>query len=516
MAPSQCVLNSICENRISLVNPTMASQESITLPGGGIAILYIINGRHEYAEESKRDFLVFLEKLEYPQSLTWIRKWAAVAALSSATLCVAAGSSIAVFAESGVSKQFHVSKEVSILGISLFVQGLAIGPLLLAPLSEVYGRIAVYRVSYGLFFALTWPVSFAPNIAVYLIFRFFTGFVSSSFLTVAGGSVSDLYSDITVATPMAIYTMCPFMGPIVGPLLSGFINQHLDWRWTYHILAIWIFGQYVALLFLVPETFVPILVKRKAVRLRRDTGDSRYYAPIEREGSKNMAQEILTSCYRPFQLLLFDHMALLLDTWTSLILGIQYLTFQAFPIIFQGTHGFSIQLTGLTYLGMGVGMLLALCTQPYWNRVYARAASENGGKVPPEDRLRMGEVGAILVPFGLFWLAFTTYRSVPWIIPIIASAPFGGGLYLVFTSTFTYLVTAYRPIAASAMAANAFMRCSFAAAFPLFAGQMYERLGTVGATALLAGLTAVMAPLPFIYRRIGKGLRAKSRFAERP
>jgi hypothetical protein len=124
----------------------------------------------------------------------------------------------------------------------------------------------------------------------------------------------------------------------------------------------------------------------------------------------------------------------------------------------------------------------------------------------------MGQVGGILVPIGkdyqshrhshinegtgLFWLAFSTYPHVHWIVPIIASIPFGAGVLFVFTSVFTYLVTAYRPIAASAMASNSAMRSTFAAVFPLFAGPMYKRLGTVGATALLAGLTAIMAPLP--------------------
>lgn len=127
----------------------------------------------------------------------------------------------------------------------------------------------------------------------------------------------------------------------------------------------------------------------------------------------------------------------------------------------------------------------------------------------------MGELGGVLVPvgkiihsylpihnpepvccLGLFWIGFTTYPRVPWIVPVIGSIPFGAGIYFVFTSTFTYLVTAYRPIAASAMASNSALRSSFAAVFPLFAGPMYARLGTVGATALLAGLTAVMAPLP--------------------
>ena len=108
----------------------------------------------------------------------------------------------------------------------------------------------------------------------------------------------------------------------------------------------------------------------------------------------------------------------------------------------------------------------------------------------------MGKAGGILVPIGLYCIAFTTFASVHWIAPIVSSIPFGVGICYVYTSVFTYLVTAYRPIAASAMAANSAVRSSFAAGFPLFAGQMYDTLGTVGATALLAGLLTLMAPLP--------------------
>lgn len=118
------------------------------------------------------------------------------------------------------------------------------------------------------------------------------------------------------------------------------------------------------------------------------------------------------------------------------------------------------------------------------------------GNPPVEASLIPGMLGAVMVPIGLYWLAFTTYAHVHWIVPIIASVPFGTGIFFCFTSVFTYTVTAYRPIAASAMAANTFVRTCFAAAFPLFAGQMYHRMGTVGATALLAGLTTVAAPLP--------------------
>jgi hypothetical protein len=129
------------------------------------------------------------------------------------------------------------------------------------------------------------------------------------------------------------------------------------------------------------------------------------------------------------------------------------------------------------------------------HRRYRRVV-EKGGDPPPEFRLVMGQVGGVLVSISLFCLAFTTYKHVPWIAPIIASVPFGTGTYLVFTSSYTYLVVAYRPIAASAMASNSAMRATFAAVFPLFANQMYHTLGTVGATALLACIATIMAPLP--------------------
>jgi hypothetical protein len=130
-----------------------------------------------------------------------------------------------------------------------------------------------------------------------------------------------------------------------------------------------------------------------------------------------------------------------------------------------------------------------------FRRRYRRFVKKHGDP-PPEFRLVMGKAGAVLVSVSLFWLAFTTYKDVHWIAPIIASVPFGTGTYFVFTSSFTYLVVAYRPIAASAMASNSAVRATFAAAFPLFAVQMYRTLGTVGATLLLASVATVLAPVP--------------------
>ncbi|KZT74445.1 MFS general substrate transporter [Daedalea quercina L-15889] len=447
-----------------------------------------------------------------PKSFSTPRKWLITLAICNAALCATFASSVASFTETGLQRDLHTIREVTILSISLYVQGLALGPLLFAPLSEVYGRNNVYRAAYFLFWVFTWPIAFPPDIETFLVFRFLTGFSSSAFLSVAGGSVSDLFDNNQVATPMGVYTLSPFFGPILGPLISGFICNNTNWRWAYRVCLIYEFVTLITLLVFVPETYVPVILKRKAAKLRKQTGNDKYWAPLDRrEGS--MMHKIMLSIYTPFRLLLIDRMALSLNTWNALTLGILYLTFEAFPVIFGDVRGFNYQETGLAFLGMGVGMIGALCTQGLWNRFHRNVAAQNGGKLPPETRLIMGMVGGVLAPIGLFWLAFTTYRAVPWIVPIIASSLFGAAVYYIFTSTFTYLVTAYRPIAASAMASNTALRCCFAAAFPLFAVQMYDRLTTVGATALLAGLMTLMAPLPFIYYRMGKNLRAQSKFA---
>ncbi|KAI1792954.1 MFS transporter [Ganoderma leucocontextum] len=453
-------------------------------------------------------YVCSLDPEEDPKNLPLWRKWAAVLTISSASLCAAFASSVAAFTEAGLARDLHASHEVTILSVSLYVFGLGIGPLFVGPLSELYGRNIIYRVSYILFFTFTWPTAFPPDIVTYLVFRFITGLCGSAFLSVAGGSVSDLFDNEHVATPMAVYTISPFIGPILGPLVGG---RNTDWRWCYRTLLIWQFVQTCLLFHAVPETYVPVILKRKAQRLRK-TDDPKWRAPIEQQ-SHNLARMVLYSIYTPFRLLLLDRMALALDIWSALLLGIIYLAFQAFPIIFMDVHGFNVQDTGLAFLGIGLGMFLGLATQPFWNRLFREVALKHNGHLPPETRLLMGQVGAVLAPLGLYIMAFTTYKQVHWIGPIIGSIPFGAGTYFIFTAVFTYLVTAYRPIAASAMAANSAVRSSFAAGFPLFAGQMYDRLGTVGATALLAGLMTVMAPLPFVLYRIGARLRANSQFA---
>lgn len=451
-----------------------------------------------------------------PQNpLNWARgrKIMLLVVVSSCAFCVTNTSSIISNAYQGIQDEFGISREVAILGLSLFVVGLGIGPMLLGPLSEFYGRRPVYLVSYTAFTLLGLPVSFANNLAVFLIFRFLTGFCGSAFLSVAGGTVSDVFAASDIFVPMAIYTNGPFLGPVFGPLLSGFINQNTNWRWTFFTINIWSAVMLAILVFFGPESYAPVLLSKKAKGLRKETGSDALYA--QHEGvvaQKSLASTILTSSTRPFQLLVREAMLLLLCLWSALLLGILYLFFVAFPIVFA-QHGFNLQQIGLSFLGIGIGMISAVCTMPFWARHYTRLVETKGnGVAEPEFRLPVAMVGAICLPIGMFWFAFTTYRSIHWILPVLATLVFGFGISYIYTAVFTYTTHAYRPVAASAMAANSFCRSSWAAAFPLFARQMYTAMTPAGASAFLAGLNVLMIPVPFLFYRYGKRTRSKSQF----
>lgn len=142
-----------------------------------------------------------------------------------------------------------------------------------------------------------------------LVVRFIDGLAGSAFLSVAGGTVGDVFAKDELSLPMMIYTASPFLGPELGPVAGGFINQFIDWRWSFWVLVIWSGLYWFLILAFVPETYPPVLLRRKAIKLRKETGDERWKAPIE-VMERSVAKTVLWSCIRPFQLLFFEQMVL--------------------------------------------------------------------------------------------------------------------------------------------------------------------------------------------------------------
>ncbi|EMF16737.1 MFS general substrate transporter [Sphaerulina musiva SO2202] len=448
-----------------------------------------------------------------PKNIREGKKWMVVMICAASSLCVTCASDMYTSTYRQLESEFHVSRLVATIGLTTYVCGLGLGPMFLSPLSEFYGRRNVYIGAYLLFVIWLIPCALAKNIATMLIVRFFDGLAGSAFLSVAGGTVGDMFRREKLSAPMMVYTASPFVGPELGPVIGGFINQFTDWRWTFYVLLIWASIQWLLIIAFVPETYAPVLLRRKAVKLRAATGDDRFKAHIE-VLDRSVSKTVLWSCIRPFQLLFFEQMCLNLCLLSAILLGVLYLCFGSFALVFSTNHGFNQYQTGLSFLGILVGMLMGVSCDPLWRKNYSRLVQNNDGVSEPEYRLPPTILGAILTPLALFGFGWTTYSHVHWIVPIIFSAVFGLGNILAFSGIFTFLVEAYPLYAASALAANSFARSSFAAAFPLFGVQLYHQLGYQWASSLLAFISLAMLPFPILFFYRGKRIRSQSRFAQ--
>lgn len=442
-----------------------------------------------------------------------LRKWSQCLILIAAALQLTANSSVWSVTQSSIVEHFHTSDEIGILGISLYVIGLGAGPMFTAPLSEFYGRRIVNLGSFGIYIIFQFMTCFGKNITTLLLGRLLSSLSGSVLLASIPGSFTDMFEHHELAIPMAVFTFGPFVGPGLGPLLGGFIVAKLGFRWVYYVFLLWSVAMGVLCFIFVPETFEPVLLKKKAQRLRKTTGNMELYAPIERQ-NMNIINAIVTNCTRPFEMLFFEPMLSLLCIYTGFCLAVVYLFFVAFPIVFEDVYDFRIQFVGLSFLGLTIGQGLAMVASLFtWLPLHQKLVKKNNGIVEPEFRLPQMCFGSVVLPLGLFMFAWTIYSQIPWIVVIIASGVFGVGCYYTFNGILSYTVEAYRTYAASSMAANVFVRCTIAGGFPLFGRQMLEKLDYHWAMTLLGFLATLMMPSSFLFWKYGKVLRGHSKYA---
>jgi len=185
-------------------------------------------------------------------------------------LNAAISSSISTTAIIALTEAFNISQEVSTLATSLFLLGYVFGPVLWSGLSETYGRTTVYMVTNFIFVLFSIAPPLALNIETLLITRFFAGVFGSAAFTVPGGTFADIWEPINRGKAVSIYSAVVFAGPTFGPVIGGFVvTSHLGWKWVFWIPAIIAAAPLPFVFFALPETCAPVILSRKAARLRR-------------------------------------------------------------------------------------------------------------------------------------------------------------------------------------------------------------------------------------------------------
>ncbi|CAJ2506858.1 Uu.00g080440.m01.CDS01 [Anthostomella pinea] len=443
---------------------------------------------------------------------TW-KKWMITALQAIAVLAVAFVSTAFSGGISEVIREFQIGTEIAILGISLFVTGFALGPLIWAPLSELYGRQRLFFLTYMCLTAFNAGAAGAPNIQALIVLRFLAGTFGSSPLTNAGGVIADMFSAKERGLATAMFATAPFLGPSIGPIVGGFLGESAGWRWVEGLMAAFTGVLWIVCSCVVPETYSPVLLRKRAAKLSKMTG-KHYISKIDAGKPKQtIGQKFKVALSRPWKLLFREPIVLMTSLYMAIVYGTLYMMFAAFPIVFQQQRGWSPGIGGLAFLGIAVGMMGAVFYSAYDNVRYAEIAEARGGQAHPEARLPPSCIGSVLLPIGLFWFAWTNGPEIHWIVPIIASGFFAAGLVLVFLSLMNYLIDSYTIYAASVLAANSVLRSLFGAAFPLFTTYMYADLGIHWASSIPAFLALACLPFPFLFHTYGETIRMKCKYA---
>lgn len=404
----------------------------------------------------------------------------------------------------------HTTQLVYLVGNTVFLFAVSITPLVLAPLSEVYGRNPIYLTAVLFFTVLYIPQALAKDITTIIAVRWFQGMAASVGNSMVAGSVSDVFHANERGFPMSLYAIAVYIAQGVSPYLSSVTVNRASWR----IMFWWQGGLSLltyALMFLVlKETRGPVLLSRRAKKLTNETG--RLHKCRADDERLNFLVMVKVSLFRPMQYLIFEPVVLSFALWIGFLWGIIFISLEAIPIVFAG-YGWDAEQQHMALLTIAVGGIIGYFLNFHQEKLYAATARKAGGKPPPEARLYYAAAGAVLAPIGLFIFAWTGRPGISPAAPIVGLTLFNLALFPVYLAVFSYLADTYERYASSALAAQSFLRNTFAAVFPLFSQQMYNKLTPKYASTLLACIACLLGVVPFVLLKYGDRIRKHSRAA---
>lgn len=261
-----------------------------------------------------------------------------------------------------------------------------------------------------------------------------------------------------------------------------------------------------------PETYAPVLLHRRAVKLRQSKSSEQYWHPHETMGF-DVHAIVTKHLQRPIRMLLTEPIVLCLALYASFAYGLAYLFLEAIPYVFITERGWGPIVGNLSFFGIFLGSICSIPINAANSPRYACKMADHGEKPVPEARLPPMMVGAFFFVIGLFWFAWTAAPSIPWPVPVIGSGFIGAAFGIIFIQSINYLVDAYGAVSASAVSANTVLRSLLAAALPLGARPLLRNSGVGPGLSILGGVAALALPVPFVLMKYGVRFRHNSSMA---
>lgn len=322
---------------------------------------------------------------ENPMNWPKAKKWGAICIVSLITFLIPLASSIFAPGVPELMREFNSDNELlSGFVVSVYVLGFAVGPLIIAPLSEMYGRLPLYHTCNVLFIIFNVGCALSTDLGMLIAFRFLSGCVGASPLTLGGGTIADLIPREQRGTAMAIWVAGPCIGPVVGPLSGGFLSEAAGWRWTFWVVSIAAGVVTVAGMIFMSETYAIAILNRKVRRLRKETGNMALRSKLD--AGLSPRDLFFFSIIRPTKMLFKSPIVFLLSLYVAVAYAYLYILFTTFTIVYNQQYGFDSGIAGLTYLGVGIGSVIGQWVYTVWGNRSVRSALSKG-EFTPEKRL---------------------------------------------------------------------------------------------------------------------------------
>ncbi|OJD30032.1 mfs multidrug transporter [Diplodia corticola] len=449
----------------------------------------------------------------HPRNFSPAAKWIFMSLVSCMIVLSFLASSIVAPAAPHIDTELHNDSDIlSSLVTTIYVLGFMVGPLILSPLSEVYGRLAIIHPANAFFTATHIGVALAPGIGRLLAFRALSGLGASACLSIGGGLTADLFDIHDRGLATALLTLGSLFGPVFGPIFGGIITQRAGWRWNFWVMAIACAAVSLTMAVFARETHAEVIIRRKTLGLQKSLRSpglqSAYEAGKGRKAPKTAKAQLSQGLVRPWQMLLRSPLLPITCLPVGFISGLLYILLTTTSEFFQEVYGWSLEAAGLAYLGLGggsaIGFVFFATTS---DLITVRLTKKNSNTYTPEMRLVTSFLPALFIPISFFWYGWSTYEGNHWIVPILSLAPFGFAQFGMNASFQAYMVDASGAYAASAMACVSSVRCLFGAFVPLAGPSLYANLGLNWGNSLLGFVSLAMVPLPVLMYRFGQRLR---------